>query len=328
MPATPGSAFDVTISIATYDRVELLERTLASCLGQRNSLGLTYEILVTDNHLSGNAQPLVERIAASSAVPIRYQRELARNMSVLRNAGIKMALGAYVVFIDDDEYAEPDWLDNLMGAIRRTGADIAVGPRLAVFQAGHPPAFDREGRFFERNYDLPPDALIALVGDDGRPVYGLGTGNSMFRADTCFRDAEPFSLAFGDANGEDIEFFMRQYREGRTIVWAADARVTEVVPEHRTDIAYRLVRARRETQIYANVFMEYAKSRRRTWLLLMTTGVLQVVLGSLITVLTWEYGSKARLKGRIMVIKGLAKLSWRNPVGYIDEDRFKVAASS
>jgi glycosyltransferase involved in cell wall biosynthesis len=322
----PGPTFDVTVSIATYDRVALLERTINSCLSQQNALGLTYEILVTDNHLSGNAEPLVLRMASTSAVPIRYQREVARNMSVLRNAGIKNARGAYVVFIDDDEYADPDWLDQLMGAIRRTGADIAVGPRLAVFSAGRPPAFDPKARFFERNYDLEPDALIALVGNDGRPLYGLGTGNAMFRAETCFRDAEPFSLAFGDANGEDIEFFMRQYLEGRTIVWAARARVTEVVADHRIEIAYRLVRARRETQIYVSVFMEHAKSRRRTWLSLMSKGVAQVVLGSLITLFTWEFGSRSRLKGRLMTINGLGKLSWRNPVGYIDEDSFKTGS--
>ena len=85
---TPPPAFDVTVSIATYDRLEGLERTIRSVVGQRNALGLTYEILVTDNHLSGNAEPLVARLAAESAVAIRYQREVTRNMSVLRNAGI------------------------------------------------------------------------------------------------------------------------------------------------------------------------------------------------------------------------------------------------
>src|SRR5678816_3502633 len=100
---------DLTISIATYDRPALLERTIRSCLEQRNLLRLRYEILVTDNHPSANGRETTERIAKGAAVPVRYQVEPARNMSILRNAGIKAANGALLAFIDDDEYADPDW---------------------------------------------------------------------------------------------------------------------------------------------------------------------------------------------------------------------------
>ena len=334
---------DVTISIATYNRPDLLETTLRSCLDnrpdllettlrscleQQNRLALRYEILVTDNHPSGNAEAVVRRLAAASPVALRYQRDATRNMSILRNAGIKNAHGAYVVFIDDDEFADPDWLDHLMGAIRRTGADIAVGPRLAIFATGAPPAYDPRGAYFERVYDLAPDALIPLTDADGRPRFGLGTGNSMFCAKTCLADAEPFHPAFGDAGGEDIEFFVRQHIKGRTLVWAADARVTEVVIEARTKVAYRLIRAKRETQIFASIYMAHTTRPIRTRIHLMLTGVVQAVVGSLITLLTWEVGSQTRLRGRLMATVGLGKLSWRNPVGYIDETTFKPAAPS
>lgn len=318
-------AFDVTISIATYDRPETLETTLKSCLAQQNKLGLKCEILVTDNHPSGSAEAVVGRLAKGAVFPIRYQQDLTRNMSALRNAGIKAARGAYVTVIDDDEFADPDWLDELMGTVRRTGADIAVGPRLAIFAAGRPPAYDPHARYFARVYDLPPDAPIALVAPDGRPRYGLGTGNSIFRADTCFRDDEPFDLAYGDAHGEDIEFFMRQYLEGRSIVWAATARVTEIVPEHRTAVAYRLIRARRETQIYVSTYTAHAPDPSRVRLLLAVKGAIQMSLGAALSVLTFEFGSKSRVKGRLMMTNGLGKLSWRNRVGYIDEKACKPA---
>jgi len=315
--------FDVTISIATYNRPELLERTLQSCVSQNNPMGLTYEILVTDNHPSGNAEPVVRRFEALGSVPVRYQQDLTRNMSVLRNVGIKAARGAYVAFIDDDEFADPDWLSALMGALRRTGADIAFGPRLAIFASGRPPAYDPKGRYFERVYDFAPDAIVALTAADGRPLYGLGTGNSISCVRTCMSEAHPFDPAFGDAGGEDIEYFMRQHIRGRAIAWAADARVTEIVPESRTKLAYRLIRARRETQIFVSTYMAHAKRPRMTWLSVMVKGAVQVVLGSIITVLNWEFGSEARIRGRLMTTVGLGKLSWRDPVGYIDEATFK-----
>jgi succinoglycan biosynthesis protein ExoM len=320
-PTLDIGVFDVTVSIATYDRVDLLERTIASVQAQQTKL--SFEILITDNHATANARPLVERMAETSPVPLRYQEEPARNMSVLRNAGIKAARGAFVAFIDDDETADPAWLEELMGAVRRTGADIAVGYRAAIFGAKGPPAYDPSGKSFERTINLPPDSLVPLVRADGKHEFGLGTGNSMFNAATCFRDAEPFSVAiFGKAGGEDSEFFVRQYKEGRTIVWAAKAKVTELVAEHRTTAAYRLLRTRRETQAYVTTYVHHAPNRAQAWLKLMVKGVMQTVAGAVITVATWEFGSERRMTGRLLLTHGLAKLQWKNPVGYIDETKF------
>lgn len=318
---------DVTVSIATYDRPDSLALTLKSVLAQRNALRLKIEVLVTDNHPSGNAEPVVRRLTEGACFRLRYQTDLTRNMSMLRNAGIKAAHGAFVAFIDDDEQADPDWLDALVGAARRTGADIAVGPRLATFQRGRPPAFDPQGRCYERVWDFAPDAVIPLTDPDGRPRYGLGTGNSLIRAATALTDPEPFDPAFGDAHGEDIEYFVRQHRLGRRIVWAADARVTEMVPDRRATVAYRLIRARRETQIYVSIYLAHTPGPRLVRAKLFITGLAQLILGAAVVLGSVEFGSSRRVRGRTMVIKGLAKLSRRNPVGHIDESFARPAVA-
>ena len=41
-----GASPDLTLAILTYDRPEGLAATLRSCLGQRNRLGLSIEIVV------------------------------------------------------------------------------------------------------------------------------------------------------------------------------------------------------------------------------------------------------------------------------------------
>jgi succinoglycan biosynthesis protein ExoM len=316
---------DLTISIATYDRNDLLGRTIQSCLDQKNALGLRYEIVVTDNHPQALGRDLVEGMAASNAIPIRYIQETARNMSVLRNASIHDARGEFLCFVDDDEFADPNWTDELMGALRRTGADIAVGPRLAEFPFGKP-AYDPSGLSFERHADLQPDQFAPLVRADGKPLYGFGTGNSLYRAETCFRDPEPFKIAFGDGHGEDMEFLMRMYREGRTIVWAPKAIVTEEIVAHRLTVPYRFIRATRETQVYVMHYLEHSPNPGRVRLLLTAQGLVQTVMGALLTVATWEFGSKTRIRARRLLIKGLGKLTWKNPVRYIDEDVYKAPA--
>lgn len=310
---------DLSIAIATYDRPVSLEATLRSCLAQTNALGLTVEIVVIDNHPSGNGREVVERLARGAAWPMRYVADLTRNMSVLRNRGFTESKGALVAFIDDDEVAAPDWLDQLVGALRATGADIAVGPRLATFQDG-PPAYDPTGSQFARDLHLPDRALIDLTAPSGKPRYGLGTGNSLFLVARCFPNGEAaMREAFGNAGGEDAELFVRLHRQGRRIVWAAKAFVTEAVAPHRTEVAYRLLRTRRETQHYVTIYVDAARHPGLAWASLMGKGLIQLAAGAVLTVLTGEFGSSRRLKGRLLMAHGLGKLSWSRPIGYIAE---------
>lgn len=319
MAAVAREAFDVSIVICTYDRADGLAKTLASCLAQTNGLGLKLEIVVIDNHPSGNGRPVVDALSGQSR-PLRYVTELTRNMSTLRNRGFTEAQGEMVAFIDDDEVAAEDWLDHLVGALNRSGADIAVGPRLAIFAAGHPPPYDPEGAQFTRDLKLPDGALVELTTPSGKPRYGLGTGNSLFHKSRCFPDGqEAMRVEFGDAGGEDAELFVRLHRQGRKIVWAAKAYVTETVAEHRTEVAYRLIRTKRETQHYVSIYLDAANRSPLVWATLMAKGVVQVACGASLALLTGELGSKRRLKARLLIAHGMGKLDWNRAVGYIRE---------
>lgn len=310
---------DLSIVVCTYDRPPSLDATLRSCLAQTNALGLSIEIVVVDNHPSGNGRPVVEALAGGASWPVRYVTELTRNMSTLRNRGFAEARGPLVAFIDDDEVAEPVWLDQLVGALRATDADIAVGPRLAVF-AGEAPSYDPTGSQFVRDLGLPDRALIPLTAPSGKPRYGLGTGNSLFDASRCFPHGEPaMREAFGDAGGEDAELFVRLYGQGRRIVWAAKAVVTETVAPHRTAVTYRLIRVRREAQHYVSIYLDATPRPRLTWAKLMAKGLAQTIVGFAFSAVTFEFGSRRRLAGRVLMEHGLGKLLWKRAVGYIAE---------
>jgi len=310
---------DLSIVVCTYDRPSSLDATLRSCLRQTNALGLSIEIVVIDNHPSGSGRPVVEALVGEARWPIRYVTELTRNMSTLRNRGFEEARGRLVAFIDDDEVAKPVWLDQLVGTLRATDADIAVGPRLAVF-AGEAPPYDPTGSQFVRDLGLPDRALIPLTAPSGKPRYGLGTGNSLFDVARCFPYGEPaMREAFGDAGGEDAELFVRLYRQGRRIVWAAQAVVTETVAPHRTAVTYRLIRVRREAQHYVSIYLDATPRPRLTWTKLMAKGLAQTIVGFVFSVVTLEFGSRRRLAGRALMEHGLGKLLWKRAVGYIAE---------
>ena len=314
---------DVTVAIATYDRPASLGETLRSCLAQTNALRLRVEILVVDNHPSESGRAVVESLAGG-AMTIRYVTDLTRNMSVLRNRAFAEAGGEMVAFIDDDEVAAPDWLDELVTALRDTGADIAVGPRLARFASGAAPAYDPDGATFARDLKLADRTLIPLTAPSGKPRFGLGTGNSLFLLARCFPNGEtPMRESFGDAGGEDAELMVRLHRNGRKIVWAAKAFVTETVDPRRTGIAYRMIRTRRETQHYVAIYLDGAAHPMRAWSVLTLKGAVQLAAGLLLSVGTAEFLSKRRIRGRLLMEHGLGKLTWRRPVGYILETKFE-----
>lgn len=319
------SQADVSIVVATYDRPLLLAETLSSVIGQQNTLELEREIVVIDNHPSENGREVVEDLASRSAIPLHYVPDPVRNMSALRNRGFAESRGRWVAFIDDDEVADHDWLDELISAARDTNAQIAVGPRLAKFAVGRAPDYDPTGSQFARDLHLPDRSLIELTAPDGKPRYGLGTGNSLFDVPACFPDrAAPMRLEFGDAGGEDAELFVRLHRQGRKIVWAAKACVTETVPAHRTTAAYRLIRTRRETQHYVSIYLDAARRPALVWASLTAKGLAQLVVGFAIAVATGEFGSETQLTGRLLMAHGLGKLTWRRPVGYIVEPKFSA----
>ena len=317
------SRIEVSVVIATYDRPALLAQTLASCVGQQNRSGQNREIVIVDNHPSQSGRKVVEAMTSSAAVPIRYVADPVRNMSALRNRGFAEARGRWVAFIDDDEVADHDWLDELTAAARDTGAAVAVGPRLARFAGGRPPAYDPGGGQFARDLHLPDRSLIDLTEPDGKPRYGLGTGNSLFDVTTCFpKKTAPMRLEFGDAGGEDAELFVRLHRQGRKIVWAAKAFVTETVPRHRTSVEYRLLRTRRETQHYVSIYMDAAAQPFWVGTVLILKGLVQVLVGFGLALVTGEFGSRRRIAGRLLMAHGLGKLTWKRPVGYIREPSF------
>jgi succinoglycan biosynthesis protein ExoM len=319
---SPPAHINVTVAIATYDRPASLGETLRSCLAQTNTLGLGIEILVVDNHPSESGRAVVESLAGG-AIPIRYVTDLTRNMSTLRNRAFAEAKSEMVAFIDDDEVAAPDWLDQLVAALRETGADIAVGPRLAHF-VGAAPAYDPQGASFARDLKLPDRSLIALTAPSGKPRYGLGTGNSLFHLARCFPGGEtPMRESFGDAGGEDAELMVRLHRGGRKIVWVAKAFVTEIVEPRRTSIAYRMIRTRRETQHYVAIYLDGARDPRGAWMVLMLKGAAQLTAGVLLAVITGEFLSKRRIRGRLLIEHGLGKLIWHKSVGYISETKFE-----
>lgn len=99
-----------SLVITTHNRVELLKRAIASALEQT----LPGEIIVVDNASSDATSEYVKRLG--DRVVYHRQSTNTRHAGAV-NAGVDIATGDWIKFIDDDDYLAPTCLAEMAAAI-------------------------------------------------------------------------------------------------------------------------------------------------------------------------------------------------------------------
>jgi len=98
----------VTIVIATYNRRDILERSLEYLFRQDYPKD-QYEIIVVDDGSSDGTQKMVEEKNPSAS--LKYlKHEERRGQSKAKNLGISHAQGEVIIFIDDDVFCPPQFI--------------------------------------------------------------------------------------------------------------------------------------------------------------------------------------------------------------------------
>ena len=95
-------ASKISVVIPTYNRKELLERSVQSCLKQAwTNLEI---IIVDDGSTDGTDFMVSENIQGNWQGIVRYHRQKNAGASSARNTGLEMATGEYVQFLDSDDF--------------------------------------------------------------------------------------------------------------------------------------------------------------------------------------------------------------------------------
>lgn len=118
-PAYPS----VSVVIPTFNRVALISETIQNMLGQSCRPA---EIVVVDDGSTDGTADAVARFGAD----VRLLRQRNRGPAAARNAGLAVAKGDYVQFMDSDDLALSNKLEVQVRALEESGADIAYGPWL------------------------------------------------------------------------------------------------------------------------------------------------------------------------------------------------------
>jgi glycosyltransferase involved in cell wall biosynthesis len=105
----------ISTVIPTYNRAELLERSVRSVLAQTRPAD---EVLVVDDGSTDATADVVRALGPT----VRYLRQANAGASAARNHGVRVASGEYVAFLDSDDEWASDFLARMDAAIVATGA--------------------------------------------------------------------------------------------------------------------------------------------------------------------------------------------------------------
>lgn len=113
---------EISVIMLTYNRENIVGRAVESML---NQTFCNFEFIIVDNGSTDQSGKIADDYALKDS-RIRVIHRERGNIGSGRNTGLAVATGEYIAFIDDDDYAEPDFLEFLFNLAVSNNADISV----------------------------------------------------------------------------------------------------------------------------------------------------------------------------------------------------------
>lgn len=198
-----------SVVVPAYNQAEFLGGALRSVLAQP---GDDYEVIVVDD----GSTDATARVAASFEPRVRCIHQANQGLAGARNAGIRLAAGAYVALLDADDEWLPAFLPAMRRAIaRHAGADAFYGAAQCM---------DHDGRDLPQRAGaqrVPPEELYRMI---LRANFLIPSTVVLRRA--AVERAGLFDPAFRRV--QDWELWLRMSRQGMRFVG-----VPEVLARYR-----------------------------------------------------------------------------------------------
>ncbi len=221
----------VSVIICTYNRSRLLSRALMAFESQEGvECG---QIIVVDNNSTDDTEVVVQHCAEllRDVIPVTYVHEPVQGLSRARNAGITIARGEIVAFLDDDAVPHDGWL-------------LAI----TKFFQEHPEAAAVGGPIEPEFETARPDWLSSAVEgyfsilDLGDKVIEFPSKTTPFGANMAFRNTTFRETLFSEDLGrkgsslisrEEVGIFSKIRGENGRMFYVPAMRVAHLVPKDR-----------------------------------------------------------------------------------------------
>lgn len=112
----------ISIILNVYNGEKYIKRCIDSILFQTYH---NFELLIVDDGSTDATAKIIDNYPPTSGKVKVFHTE-NKGLSGSRRFGLSKAIGEYLIFIDCDDWVEPDWLECLITAIQEQNADLAI----------------------------------------------------------------------------------------------------------------------------------------------------------------------------------------------------------
>lgn len=143
----------ISIIVPVYNMEQYLDRCVASILHQTYT---DLEIILVDDGSSDSSPSMCDEYARQdSRIKVIHKRN--GGLSDARNAGLSVATGSYIGYVDSDDWIEPNMYERMYKACIQNDAQIAVCKYKAVFK--------------DRTIDKGSDETVVLSREELLNIY-------------------------------------------------------------------------------------------------------------------------------------------------------------
>ena len=201
----------ISIIVPIYKVEKYLRQCLDSILGQ------TYEhfecLLINDGSPDNSADICNEYVSKDSR--FRYFEKENGGVSSARNLGIECSVGAYITFIDSDDWVDSDYLEVLYKSLTDEKADVAVSTYKQFNMDDNNYYVHSYQRGYEKKIFTGPELIDEFIALDTFDYSYRFVCGKLVRK--CLLDR----IAFNEKTtlGEDMEFWLKLYLISNKIVY-------------------------------------------------------------------------------------------------------------
>ena len=268
--------------INTYARPELLKKLLISLHEQKLPVEVELEIIVVDNGPQQKGRKVVEGINDLYPNKIKYIIQSKKNISLTRNIAVHNTTGEYIFFIDDDGYADTNWIRNMLSTIIKFNSDAVFGRVIPYFEK-NTPEWLIKGGFFERE--------CAKTGEIPRFTR---TGNCLIKAKLLKSVDGPFDLRYGLTGGSDTHLFENLLKNNAKFVSCYEGIVFDYVHPERANFKWLFKRSIRTGNTFTRRRLENSSSISWKKILFLFKGIVYSTI-SIMLILSTCFSKKYRI---------------------------------
>lgn len=159
----------VTVIIPAYNVCKYVEKCVESVLSQKYK---NFELIIVDDGSVDSTREILNGFEKKdSRVKVLWQKNAG--VSAARNAGIDIARGKYIVFVDADDYVAENYLDYLVSIVEKNDVDFGISTKCFVR---------------ENEKQILDDRILVLDAEHGTalllsPYVYVGCWNKIYRTE-------------------------------------------------------------------------------------------------------------------------------------------------